>query len=120
MQHDSFRRVLLALLVAHPLLAIAQNDGTMETLKQYSRAINTNDCEVVSRLTSDAVTRRDAFPGEFRNTMCGLLAQWHRAKLRETLGTPRAHLVDGWRRMVFVRATREMEQPPNRMTTDFD
>ena len=40
--------------------------------------------------------------------------------MRETLGEPKARVVDGWRRIVFVRASRELEQAPNRITTDFD
>ena len=108
------------LLAAAPLLALAQDDGAMTTLRQYSAAINAGDCETVFRLTSDAITRRDAFPGDFHRMICASLADWHRDGLREMLGAPKARLVDGWRRIVFVRAAREREQPPNRITTDFD
>jgi len=107
-------------LVAMGRLAVAQDDGAMTTLRRYSAAINAGDCDTVYRLTSDAVRRRDAFPGDWHQTVCALLGEWHRSGMRETLGEPKARLVDGWRRIVFVRAAREREQPPNRITTDFD
>ena len=107
-------------LVVMPTTALAQDDGAMTTLRRYSTAINEGDCETVYRLTSDAVTRRDAFPGDWRQTICALLTVWHGSGMRETLGEPKVRLVDGWRRIVFVRASREREQPPNRITTDFD
>lgn len=92
----------------------------MATLRNYSDAMNRGDCATAYALTSDAVTRRDPFPGDFRQTLCASLGEWHRNGFREMLGTPKAHLADGWRRVVFVRAARQMRSAPYRVTTDFD
>jgi hypothetical protein len=49
-----------------------------------------------------------------------MLAGWHGQNLKETLGEPKVHLVDGWRRVIFVRATRSIDGPEGRTVTDFD
>jgi len=92
----------------------------MAVLKRYSGAIVANDCETVVRLTSQAILRRNRLPNEWRNTICPMLADWHTHNLKETLGEPRAHLVDGWRRVVFVRASRSTDTPSGRTVSDFD
>jgi hypothetical protein len=108
------------LLVAHPLRATAAEAAAMAVLQRYSTAIESNNCQTVVELTSEAVLRRDRLPNEFRSTICPMVAEWQGHNLKETHGEPKAHLVDGWRQVVFVRATRSFDGPDGRMVTDFD
>ena len=117
---SSAAAVVLAVTATFPLAVVAQDDAAMTTLHRYSAAINAGDCETVYSLTSEAVTRREGFPKQFREMLCASLATWHKDGLKEVVGSPKARLADGWRRVVFVRATRERVVPPNHETMDFD
>jgi hypothetical protein len=111
---------IAALAVVDSVSASPAIESADATLRRYSAAINAGDCESVVRLTSEAVLRRDRLPGEFRSTMCPMLADWHAHHVKETIGDARTHLVDGWRQLMLVRASRVMDSPEGRQVIDFD
>src|SRR4029453_1306496 len=93
------------LLIAAPVTAI-EVDPAMPVLRMYVAAVTAGDCDMAWRLMSNAVKRRDKYPGEFREVLCPLLARLQATHVTEELSRPIAHLSDGRNHAVFVPSKR--------------
>jgi hypothetical protein len=92
-------------LAAAPAIALDISPAT-PVLRMYTAAVAANDCDMAWRLTSNAVRRRDKYPGEFREVICRVLAKMQATHVIEELSQPIAHLRDGKRHAVFVPSKR--------------
>ena len=100
------RQLVIALwLAAIPAIAL-DIDPAMPVLRMYTAAVAANDCEMAWQLTSDAIKRRDKYPGQFREVICPLLARMQAKHVIEEVSQPIAHLIDGSRHAVFVPSKR--------------
>jgi hypothetical protein len=97
--------ILLVASFACESLFASEVDPAVPVLRMYVSAFRAVDCELVWRLTSSAVKRRDK-TGQFREMLCALQRKMRDAQFVEQLEPPIAHLSDGSRRAVFVPATR--------------
>jgi hypothetical protein len=103
------RQLAIAIwLAATPAIAL-DIDAAMPVLRSYVAAIAANDCDMAWRLTSNAIKRRDKYPGEFRDVFCPLLARMQASRVTEALSQPVAHLSDGQRHAVFVPSKRRSQ-----------
>ncbi len=78
----------------------------MAVLRVYSSAVVTGDCEMVVKLTSAAVKRRDKYPSQFRDFVFSFLSKMQAGGVTEQLLAPIGNLQDGNAHAVFVPSKR--------------
>jgi hypothetical protein len=97
---------------------VSAQEAAFDTLRRYSAALLAADCDTVYSLTSNAVRRRDKYPGEWRHQVCPQITEWRRAGMAETLGKPTASFASGSMRAVFVPTERTTRPGSNIVGTD--
>lgn len=100
--------------------SLASEFGAIDTLRRYSAAFMSYDCDAQFALISPYFIAHDRRPNETHDALCNAQPRLRREIIVETLDPPKATLSDGPRIIVVVPAHRELGRVPFRYVVDFD